>query len=74
MKVCIALAAHYSKAEQAFVCEEPEKTLNQLFLTFPRLKPFNTVLDAVMTPTVALFLLLSHNCNFAAARNHNVNI
>lgn len=74
MKVCIALAAHYSKTEQAFVCEEPDKALNRLFSPFSRLQLFNTVLDVVMTPTIALFSLLPPNCNFAAPRNHNVNI
>lgn len=59
VKVCIALAAHYSMTEQAFVCEEPDKTLNRLFSTFSRPQPFNTVLDVVMTPTVALFSLLT---------------
>ena len=48
--------------------------LEQWFSAFPTLRPFNTVPNVVVTPSVELFLLLLHNCHFATAVNHNVNI
>ena len=38
--------------------------LAQWCSTFSTLGPFNTVPRAVVTPTITLLLLLSHNCNF----------
>lgn len=48
--------------------------LVQCLLTFLRLIPFNRVLHACGgdSPTIKLFSLLSHNCNFLM--NQNVNI
>jgi hypothetical protein len=41
------------------------KVLKQWFSTFLVLWPFNTVHCVVVTPTIKLFSLLLHNCNFA---------
>jgi hypothetical protein len=39
------------------------------------LQPSNTIPHAAVTPpTIELFLLLFHNCNFATVMNRNVNI
>jgi hypothetical protein len=38
------------------------------------LRPFDTVPYVVVTPTIRLFLLLLHNCNFAIGMNHSVDI
>jgi hypothetical protein len=49
--------------------------LQQWFLTFLMLWPFNTVPHVVVTcPTIQLSLLLLYNCNFATVWNHNLNI
>ena len=46
----------------------------QWLSTFLMLQPLNTVPHVVLTPTIRLFLLLLHNCNFATAIDQNVNI
>lgn len=38
------------------------------------LRLFNTVPHVVLSPTITLFLLTIHNCDFAAVVNHNANI
>jgi hypothetical protein len=42
------------------------------FSAFIMLQPFNTVPHAMVTsPTIKLFSLLLHNCNFAMVIDHN---
>jgi hypothetical protein len=48
--------------------------LRQWFSTFPMCPPFDTIPRVAVTPTMKLFLLSFHNCNFATATNHNVYI
>ncbi|MEX5533301.1 hypothetical protein, partial [Pseudomonas syringae] len=54
--------------------EELPKAKDQWISTFLMLQPLNTVLHVEVTPTIKLFVLLFHNCNFATVMNHNVNI
>ncbi|EGV96707.1 hypothetical protein I79_017196 [Cricetulus griseus] len=44
--------------------EKMKYNLNHWFSTLLMLQPFHTVPHVVMTPTMKLFLLLLHNCNF----------
>ena len=39
----------------------------------PNAEFFNTVPHVVVTPTIKIFLLQPHNCNFAIVMNQNVN-
>ena len=45
-----------------------------VLLNLPNVVIFNTVPHVVETPTITLFLLLFHNCDFATVMNHNVSI
>ena len=47
--------------------------LHQWFSSFLMLQPFNTVPPVAMTPTIKLFSLLLHNCNFATVMKYDVN-
>jgi len=47
--------------------------LEQWVSTFLMLPPFHTAPCVVVTPTIKLFLLLLHKCNFATVLNYNVN-
>ena len=47
---------------------------SSVVLSLPNARNFNTVLHAVVTPTIKLFVLLLHACNFATIIIHNVNI
>jgi hypothetical protein len=46
--------------------------LTQGFSAFLKLQAFKTVPQAVLAPTIKVFLLVLHNCNFATVMNHNV--
>ena len=46
-------------------------TLEQWFTPFLRLRPFDSLPHAVLTPTLTLFLLLFHKCTLATAMNRN---
>lgn len=50
------------------------EAVGQWFSAFQMLRPFNAVPPIVVTPTIRLFLLILHNCNFATVMNSNVNI
>jgi hypothetical protein len=55
----------------------PLQYLKQWFSAFLMLRPFNIAPHAVVTPpppTITVFSLLLHDCNFATVMNHNVNI
>ena len=53
---------------------EVEKGLSHCFPTFLMLRPFHIVPCAVVTPTITLFLLLLHNCNFGTVMECNINV
>lgn len=54
--------------------EDQPEAVEHRFSTFLTLPPFNAVPPTVVIPTIRLFLLLHHNCNFATVMNRNVNI
>ena len=75
------MTSHVSRSEGEEKAEEEErhickwKILLGLWLSsFLVLWPFNTVPHVVVTPTIKLFSLLLHNCNFATVMNNNANI
>ena len=47
--------------------------LAQWFSPLPTLPPFKTVSHVVLTPTIILFLLLLHKCNFATVMGCKAN-
>lgn len=48
--------------------------LGQCFSTFLTLRPSNTDLHVVLTPTIILSTLLLQNCHFDTVINFNVNV
>ena len=67
------LCAETELGPMLWTCEA-QKSLDPWFSNFLMLQPFDTVPRVVMNPTIKLFLLLLHNCNFATVMNHNVHI
>lgn len=56
-----------------YCCSDSPVTLGQWLSTFPMLWPLNKV-HVVMTPDHKIILFLLHNCDFATAVHHNINI